>query len=165
LDGKVIGVNSQIISPSRASAGIGFAVSSSTIERVVPQLIATGRFPHPYLGISGFGLSPELVQAFREVGLEIPLEEGILVTGVDPDGPAAAEIRGGDEIQRIGDVDIPLGGDIILSIDGHPVNGILDLTLYLEGETQVGDVVELSVFRDGTTLTSKVVLAERIPEE
>lgn len=166
LDGKVIGVNSQIISPSRASAGIGFAVSSNTIARVVPQLIATGRFPHPYLGISGFGLSPELVQAFREVDLEIPLDEGILVAHVDPDGPAAAAgLRGGDRTEQIGELEIPLGGDVILAINGHPVNSFLDLTLYLEGETQVGDVIELSVFRDGTTLELAVTLAARTAAE
>jgi len=130
LDGKVIGVNSQIISPSRASAGIGFAVSSNTVRRVVPALIATGRFPHPYLGVSGFGLSPELVQAFREVNLDVPLDRGVLVVDVIADGPAAtAGLRGGDRVERIGDLEIPLGGDIILAINGSPVNSFVDLTL------------------------------------
>ncbi len=162
LDGKVIGVNSQIISPSRASAGIGFAVSSNTVRRVVPALIATGRFPHPYLGVSGFGLSPELVQAFREVDLDVPLDRGILVVEVDPDGPAAsAGLHGGDRIERIGELEIPLGGDILLAINGQPVNNFLELTLYLEGETQVGEDVELTVFRNEDTLRITVTLGER----
>lgn len=161
LDGKVIGVNSQIISPSRASAGIGFAVSSNTVRRVVPELIATGRYPHPYLGISGFGLSSELVQAFREVDVDLPLERGIQVLEVAKDGPAASHLRGGDEIARIGGLEIALGGDVILAINDEPVNSFLDLTLYLEGETQVGDSVELTVFRDGMTLRVTLTLAER----
>ena len=163
LEGKVIGVNSQIISPSRASAGIGFSVSSNTVRRIVPELITNGRFPHPYLGITGFGLSPEAIQAFREVDIELPLDRGILVTEVDPEGPAAlAGLRGGDRIEQIANLEIPLGGDIVLAVDGNPVNSFLDLTLYLEGETRAGDVVQLTVFRDGITLELAVTLAERI---
>ena len=62
LDGRVIGVTSQIISPIRAFAGVAFAISSNTVSRVVPALISQGRYPHPYLGISGISLTPALVE-------------------------------------------------------------------------------------------------------
>lgn len=76
LQGRVIRVNAQIISPSGASVRIGFGVSSNTVRRVVPQLIAHGRYPHPILGISGFRLSPPVVQTFREAGEELPYGSG-----------------------------------------------------------------------------------------
>ncbi len=90
------------------------------------------------------------------------LDRGILVVEVDPEGPvASAGLRGGGRIEQIGELEIPLGGDIILAINGSPVNNFVDLTLYLEGKTQVGDAIELTVFREGRTFTVTVSLEER----
>ncbi|HEY74891.1 MAG TPA: PDZ domain-containing protein [Thermoflexia bacterium] len=162
LHGRVIGVNSQIISPSRASAGIGFAVSSNTVRRVVPHLIAEGRYPHPWLGVQLLDLTPERARIFREAGMEIPVDEGVLVIEVVPDSPAdRAGIRGGDRMVRIGRYTIPLGGDIITSINGQPIANLKDLTVYLETETQVGQTIEVGLIRDGREMTVQVTLAER----
>ena len=79
LQGRVIGVNSQIISPSRANAGIGFAVSANTVRRVVPELIARGYYPHPWLGINSIPLSPRAAEAFREAGMDVPVDRGLLI--------------------------------------------------------------------------------------
>jgi len=162
LEGCVIGVNSQIVSPSRANAGIGFAVPVNTVRRVVPQLIARGHYPHPWLGVQLLGLTPERVQAFRQTGMEIPVEEGLLVIEVVPGGAAdRAGIRGGDHIVRLGNVRIPLGGDIITAINGEPVTDFQELTVYLETETQVGDTIEVTIIRDGEEQNVLVTLAER----
>jgi len=162
LKGCVIGVNSQIVSPSRANAGIGFAVPVNTVRRVVPQLIARGHYPHPWLGVQLLGLTPERVQAFRQTGMEIPVEEGLLVIEVVPGGAAdRAGIRGGDHIVRLGNVRIPLGGDIITAINGEPVTDFQELTVYLETETQVGDTIEVTIIRDGEEQNVLVTLAER----
>jgi len=162
LQGRVIGVNAQIISPSGASVGIGFAVSSNTVRRVVPQLIAHGRYPHPFLGISGFGLSPQVVQTFREAGEELPMDRGVLIIEVGKGSPAeAAGLRGGDRTKTIGEVTFQLGGDIILAIDDQPVNNVVELTLYLEANTQVGETVQVTILRGGATMVVPVALGER----
>ncbi len=162
LQGRVIGVNSQIISPSQASAGIGFAVSSNTVRRVVPHLIAEGRYPHPWLGVQVLSLTPEWVQALRQAGMEVPVEKGLLVLSVVPGGPAdQAGIRGGREVVRIGGYRVPVGGDIITAVNGHPVPTLQELNVYLDSQTRVGETVEVTLFRGGKEMRVKVALAER----
>jgi len=162
LRGRVIGVNSQIISPVQGSAGIGFAVSSNSVQRVVPQLIAHGRYPHPWLGVQIFDLTPERAQVFREAGMEVPVEEGMMVVEVVPGSPAAAAgIRRGDQMVQLGNAQIPLGGDIITEVNGIPVANSQKLSVYLESEMQVGDEIEVTLIRGGREMTVKVTLAER----
>ena len=162
LEGRVIGVNSQIISPSRASAGIGFAVPVNTVKRVVPQLIAKGRYAHPWLGVQPLGLTPERAQAFREAGMDVPVDEGLLMIEIVSGGPAdRAGIRGGDRIVQLGNVRLALGGDIITAINGEAVDNLQELTVYLETQTQVGDTVEVTIVRDGVEQNVQVTLAER----
>ena len=162
LRGQLIGVNSQIISPNRASAGIGFAVPANTVRRVVPQLIAHGRYPHPWMGVDYLPLKPEWAHAFRQAGANVPVDEGLLVLQVAPGGPAdRAGIRGGDQVVRLGNVRIPLGGDIIMAINGEPMTGSKKFIVYLETETQVGDIVEATIVRDEEEQTVQVTLTER----
>jgi S1-C subfamily serine protease len=162
LSGRVIGVNSQIVSPSQANAGVGFAVPSNTVRRVVPELIARGRYPHPWLGIEPISLTAERARAFRQAGMEGVVEKGVLVLQAVPGGPAEeAGIRGGSRIVRIGRYRVPLGGDIITAINGEPIADYQDLTVYLETETRVGDIVEVTVIRDGEEQTIEVTLEER----
>ena len=162
LQGRVIGVNSQIISPSQASAGIGFAVSSNTVRRVVPHLIAEGRYPHPWLGVQVLSLTPEWVQALRRAGMEVPVEKGLLVLSVVRGGPAdRAGIRGGSQVVRIGGYRVPVGGDIITAVNGHPVPTLRELNVYLDSQTRVGDTVEVTIYRGGQEMRVTVTLAER----
>jgi S1-C subfamily serine protease len=162
LTGRVIGVNSQIISPSRASAGIGFAVSANTVRRVVPELIARGYYPHPWLGTYMLPLTTTAADAFREAGMDLPVDEGLYVIEVVAGGPAErAGMRGGSRLVRFGQIQIPLDGDVIVSIDGEPVANFQDLTVYLEGQTVVGQTVSVTVFRDGQERTLQVILEER----
>jgi S1-C subfamily serine protease len=163
LRGRVIGVNSQIISPSQASAGIGFAVSSNAVARVVPELIARGRYPHPWLVQASFAEFDEQgAQLLREAGMAVPVEAGVLVTEVSPGSPVAGVgIRGASQIVVIGRYRIPVGGDIIIRVDDQPIAGIKDLTVYLETQTQVGDTVDVTIVRDGEEQVVAVTLAER----
>jgi len=162
LQGRVIGVNSQIISPSNASAGIGFAVSVNTVRQVVPQLIATGHYPHPWLGISILPINTETAKVLRQAGANVPVEEGLLVLNVVAGSPAQqAGIRGGNRVVRIGGSNIPLGGDIITALNGQSIATYRELNVYLETRTRVGDTVEVSIIRDGQPMTISVVLAER----
>lgn len=162
LQGRVIGVNSQIISPSQASAGIGFAVSSNTVRRVVPHLIAEGRYPHPWLGVQVLSLTPEWVQALRQAGMAVPVEKGLLVLSAVRGGPAdRAGIRGGTQTVRIGGYRVPVGGDIITAVNGHPVPTLQELNVYLDAQTRVGETVEVTLFRGGQEMKVNVTLAER----
>jgi S1-C subfamily serine protease len=162
LDGRVIGVNSQIVSPSGSSAGIGFAVPVATVRRVVTQLIAQGRYAHPYLGVQTLDIAPNEAEILRRAGMEVPVDQGLLVVAVVPGGPAEqAGIRGGSEIVRLGNFQLPIGGDIITTINAKPVASLQDLTVYLEGQTEVGDVVTVTIVRDGETLQADVTLIER----
>ncbi len=133
--GRLIGINTQIASPSGASAGVGFAVPVDTVNRVVPQLVAHGRVERPQLGISAGN-----AQALRRAGVE-----GILVMSVAEGSPAArAGLRG---TYRAEDGSLVLG-DIVQAIDGQPIGSIDDLHAALE-QHRPGDVVKLRVLRDG----------------
>ena len=162
LSGQVIGVNSQIISPSGASSGIGFAVSASTVRRVVPQLISNGKYSHPWLGVQLLSLTTANVNALKEAGVVVPVDSGVLVLEAVAGGPAdKAGIRGGSREVRIGNYQVPVDGDIIVAINGQALASSQDLTVYLETETTVGDTVELSIVRNGEQQVVQVVLGEQ----
>jgi S1-C subfamily serine protease len=161
LEGRVIGVNSQIISTSGSSAGIGFAVSANTVWRVVPELIARGHYPHPWLGVEMASLTPSTADVLREAGMDDVTDTGLLVLEVVRGGPAdKAGIRGGSRVARIGPYRVPVDGDIIIGIDGQPAEDYQALTVYLETETAIGDTVELTVLRDGKELVVPLTLEE-----
>lgn len=162
LKGRVIGVNSQIVSPSQANAGVGFAVPANTVRRVVPELIARGRYPHPWLGIEPISMTAERARAFERAGMDVPVDKGVLVLEVARRGPAdEAGIRGGDRVVQLGRYRIPLGGDIITAVNGQPIDDYQDLTVYLETETRVGDTVDVTFIRDGEEQNVQVTLGER----
>ncbi len=162
LKGRVIGVNSQIISPSQASAGVGFAVSANTVQRVVPELISRGYYPHPWLGAQMLPLTPTLAKVFREAEMNVPVDAGLLVLEAVTGTPAeSAGIRGGGRLVQIGRYRVPLDGDIIVAINDEPVGDFEELTVYLETRTRVGDMVDVTVIRDGQEQSIPVMLGER----
>jgi S1-C subfamily serine protease len=160
--GKVIGVNSYYrpSSPVGGSIGIGFAVPVDQASLVIPELIAHGRYRHPWLGISGYEIGPELVSA-----LKLVTTHGALVTSTVEDGPSdRAGVKGGDrtvEVPGFAEA-IPIGGDIIVAIDDVEVHGMDDIITYLQA-TRVGEQVVLTVIRDGDKVTIPVELGERPP--
>ena len=165
LSGEVIGVNSQIISESGSNAGIGFAVSSNTVRRVVPELISRGSYPHPWLGVNIVSITADVKGALEELGMSIPVDEGVLVTEIVRGSPAAvAGIRGGDRVVQVDGGEIALGGDIITAVNGVPVGSGQDLTTYLDTKTRVGETVEVTVVRSGREVRLAVTLEER-PED
>jgi len=163
LQGRVIGVNSQIISPSGASSGIGFAVSANMVWQVVPQLIAHGYYAHPWLGADMMTLTPSVAEILRGAGAEVPVDQGLLVLETQTGGPAnEAGIQGANRWVRIGRrIQLPVGGDIITAIDGQPTADLKTLMVYLEMETAIGDTVELTIVRGEEELVVPVTLAEQ----
>lgn len=160
-EGQLIGVPTAIESPVRANAGIGFAVPSAIVQRVVPALISEGRYEHPWLGISGTTLTVPLAEA-----MDLDTDErGVLVLDTIEGGPAAqAGLVGSEEEVEIEAQMVRVGGDVIVGIDGQPVTDFEDLVTYLARNTAVGTTINLSVLRDGQPTDLSVNLAAR-PEE
>ena len=162
--GEVIGINTAIFSTTGASAGIGFAIPSNTIKKVVPSLIATGSYQHPYIGIVGRDITPEIADA-----LGLKEARGFLVTDVTPASPAQkAGIQGGNggnSLTTIGGREMRIGGDVILKIDDRTVRKIDDILTYLEREKKVGDTVQFTVLRNGVTENIKLTLGPRPSEQ
>jgi S1-C subfamily serine protease len=158
--GEVIGINTAIFSPTGGSVGIGFAIPVSTAKRLLPELIAKGRVSHPYLGIRGANVTPELSQL-----LNLPVQQGVLVILVEPRSPAAqAGVRGGNRRVRVGNRILMIGGDLIVGIDGQKVENNDRLVAYLDDHKRVGQTVELEILRQDQRLKLSATLGEQ-PEE
>ena len=157
IQGEVVGTNSAIFSTTGGFAGVGFSVPSNTIAKIAPILIESGSFEHPWLGVSGIDMTPEIAEA---IGLGDP--RGFLVIDTAPDGPAAmAGIQGGDTPAQLGGREIPLGGDVIFAIDDRDVRKIDDVLGYLQQAKEVGETVTLTVWRDGQIMNIDVTLGAR----
>jgi S1-C subfamily serine protease len=161
-EGKVIGVTAAIQSSVDSSAGIGFAIPSVIVEKVVPALIEQGHYDHPWIGISGLELGPELRDAMK---LD-PDQQGILVEDVTSDSPAdVAGLRGSARQVDIDGQAARVGGDVITAIDGQPLKDFEDLVAYLARKTEVGQTVTLTVLRDNKETTIELTLSARPKEE
>jgi S1-C subfamily serine protease len=154
--GRVIGVTTLIFSSSGTNAGVGFAVPVNTVKRVVPSLIATGRYADPWLGIQGGSITSLLAE-----DLDLPVDQGVLVQTVVPGGPAdEAGLRGGDRQVSFEGAPLATGGDIIMAIDDTAVQDMDDLIVYL-ADMSVGQRVTLTVLRDGRQQRIELRLGER----
>jgi S1-C subfamily serine protease len=162
LKGEVIGINSQIISPSGSSAGIGFAVSAATVKRVVPQLISSGKYRHPAFGIAAVDFTAEWKDFFSKTGFPMPIDRGILVVQVMKDSPAdKMNLLGGRKIVQVGGYRLPMGGDIIIAVDNNPVATLQELVVYIEINKKVGDTIEITYFRGNQKMSARTVLTEQ----
>jgi S1-C subfamily serine protease len=157
LRGEVVGVNTAIQSLTGEFSGVGLAIPSNTVKKIVPVLIDDGTYEHPWLGVSGTDIVPEIAEA-----LELEEARGFLVIDVVADSPADKYgIRGGSKQVTLDSRQIRLGGDVIVAIDDNPVRKIDDILVYMQREKSVGDEVTLSIIRDGEPMEITVVLSER----
>jgi len=165
--GQVVGVNSALFNPTGAnfSIGVGFAIPVDAVKRIVPQLITKGRASHPWLGISGFPITPDLAQRLKQSGVDLGVQRGVLLVEVIPNQAAArAGLRGGSRQVQLGNRALPIGGDVITAIDDTPIKDLESLITYLEARTQVGQTVTVTLRRDGREQRVQVTLGER-PQE
>lgn len=157
--GEIIGINTAILSPANSgNIGIGFAIPVDTVRRITSDLITLGRVPRPYLGTSTLALGefPGLADA-----LSIDSQDGLLVTQIIPGSPASKSgLRAGTRSVLIGNYEIPVGGDVILSINGTRVTSQQELTISLERH-KPGDRVTLQVLRSNRPTDIPVTLEER----
>jgi len=157
LKGEVIGVNAQIASGGgQANAGVGFAIPANVVGRVAPALIERGSFEWPWLGIQGGDVNLRVMEAN---GLDS--QQGGYVHYVDPDGPAAeAGLEGSSETREVDGFDMPVGGDVVVAVDGQSIADFSDLLAQVAAR-DVGDEIELTVLRDGRRRRIAVVLVPR----
>jgi len=158
-EGKVIGVDSAILSQSGGNEGIGFAIPINVVKRVVPELIQNGYYRHPLLGVTTIPLSQLGPAARQELGLAAN-QNGLLVVNAT-DGAQQAGIQAGSGQITLGSQRIPTGGDVIVAVDGHAVSTGGDLRALIENNKHPGDTVTVTVLRNGQRLDLAVTLGER----
>ncbi len=164
LRGEVIGVNQAIRTESfsivgeSVNSGVGFAIPVNTVQQVVTSIIEYGSYRYPYLGIAM--MSEELwnLKIIEALGLP-PNAAGVYITEVTPGGPAEqAGLRGGNRRTTVG---VDAGGDLIIALDGHPIRRNGDLLSYLINNTQVDQVVTLTILRDGEEIDISLTIGAR----
>jgi len=160
-DGRVVGVNTMILSRDQVSAGVGFAIPGRIVEQVVPVLIEEGSYTYAWLGIVGQDLERETALA-----MDLPADQrGALVVEVVDESPAEdAGLEGSDRRISQNGVELQVGGDIIVAIEGQPVRTMDDLIVYLVEETQPGDRVTVDILRGAREMAVEVTLGRR-PED
>ena len=155
--GEVVGMNTAIVADSQ---GVGFAVPSNTILRELPYLIETGKYDmHPWLGLRGMDLNYYIAKA---AGLNITY--GWLIQEVIPGGPSdKAGLRGGNRTTMVSGVEVKIGGDVLIAIEGYPVRNNDDIARILEEYTYPGKTVNVTIVRNNQLMTIPVTLGKRPP--
>jgi serine protease Do len=189
MQGEVVGVNAQInttnVGPSGpANSGVAFAIPSAIVQKVVPSLISGGKYDWAYLGVTGSGIDLDLQKANN-----LPSTRGAYIQSVVANGPSAGLLKGATNVAstdtavvpQSGQQDgnglqiipipnpstqvqqdvTPVGGDVVIAVDGRPVNTFEDMLTYIALETVPGQTVELTVLRDGTETKVPVKLGQR----
>ena len=154
VKGQVIGMNTAIFSRTGAYSGIGFAIPSNTIAKEVPFLVKNGTYVHPWLGISGGKLSPDMAKA---AGLPTNYK-GVVVGSVMAGSPAEKSGLLGVTQDANGLTHL---GDIITAVDGHPTKQIDDIINYIDTQKNVGDTIKLTIDRDGKIMDLTATLQAR----
>lgn len=157
MRGEVIGVNTAITTSTGQFAGVGFAIPSQTVAKIVPALIADGGYDHPWIGVSGTDISPALADA-----LNLTDTRGFRIIAVVDDSPAskAGLIGSNHTIQHDGQ-NYTVGGDIIIVVDDIEVREISDILLHLQRSKAVGDEMRIQLLRDGEVVETVLVLEKR----
>ena len=161
MKGEVVGINTAIQSATGEFTGVGFAVPSNTVKKVIPVLIRDGIFHHPWMGISGSDVDPELAKVRG-----LTSSKGFLVATVIEGSPAEeAGLLGVTDTKEIDGREYPLDGDIIIKIDDVVVRKISDILIHLQREKSVGDEMIMTINRDGAIIEATLVLGERPQNE
>jgi len=155
--GRVIGMNTAIFSPTGTSAGVGFAVPVDTLKRLLPDLLALGRYRHPWLGVQ----YAYEVKAGLANTLGLPTTQGLLLVQLYEASPLEqAGVRGAQRETVIGNQRVYVDGDILTAIDGNRIETLDGMETFLENNYTVGDQVMVSLLRDGQLLELTIELVE-----
>ena len=157
MRGNIVGINTAIQSTTGEFTGVGFAIPSQTVAKIVPTLISEGEYKHPWIGISGRDIDPDTANV---LGLKDAI--GFQIITVVENSPAAdAGLIGSDKTIVVEGREYPTGGDIIVGVDGMDVRKIDDILVHLQRAKTVGDEMNLEILRDGRTTNVTIILQER----
>ena len=157
MRGEVVGINTAIQSTTGEFTGVGFAIPSQTVVKIIPTLIEKGEYKHPWMGISGRDIDPDLAKV---LGLKDAV--GFLIITVVENSPASkAGLIGSEKTIQVEGINYPMGGDIILSVDEIEVRKIADILIHLQRAKSVGDEMVLEILRDNRTTDITIILQER----
>ena len=157
MRGEVVGINTAIQSTTGEFTGVGFAIPSQTVVKIIPTLIEKGEYKHPWMGISGRDIDPDLAKV---LGLKDAV--GFLIITVVENSPASkAGLIGSEKTIQVEGIDYLIGGDIILSVDEIDVRKIADIMIHLQRAKSVGDEMVLEILRDNRTTDITIILQER----
>jgi S1-C subfamily serine protease len=155
--GEVIGVNTLGLMPNGGQTGLNFAIPINNARRILPDLLNSGSYAHPFVGIGSAEITPQIAST-----LSLPVQEGLLVQTVEPtSGAARAGLRGGSQPREVGSRQVAAGGDIIVTIDNQRVRRPEDFIAYLELNKKAGETVTLTIIRDGQQRDVQVTLGAR----
>lgn len=154
---EVVGINTAIQSETGDFAGVGFAIPSRTVQKIIPTLIEKKEYHHPWVGISGRDIDPDLADI-----LKIEDARGFLIINILKDSPAEkAGLRGTTNSTEVDGVKYQIGGDVILSVDDITVRKIDDILIHLQRDKTIGDEMVLKILRDGRVTSLVLTLEER----
>ena len=157
MRGDIVGINTAIQSTTGEFTGVGFAIPSQTVAKIVPTLISQGEYKHPWIGISGRDIDPDMAKV---LGLNDAL--GFLIITVVENSPASdAGLIGSNKTVKVDGREYSIGGDVIMAVDGMDVRKIDDILIHLQRVKTVGDEMNLEILRDGRTTNVTIVLQER----
>jgi S1-C subfamily serine protease len=156
INGEVIGVTTAGV-PKEVGEGIGFAIPSNIVSRVVPVLIEEGEYKHNLIGISGIQVNLVIAEV-----MNINTTRGVLVLLVEEGSPAEeAGLLGGTQIITIHGQPFNIGGDVITHIDDTEIIHFIDIVSYIEENKRPGDVIEIDILRHGKRMILPLTLRER----
>lgn len=156
-EGKVVGVNTAIETQSGGFQGVGFAIPANTVKRVVPELIEEGEYEHPWIGVRGRDVNPDIAEK-----MNLENSSGFLVLDVVNGSPADnAGLQSSTRTVEIDGNEMLVGGDVIVGMNGERMRGIEDILEFLALETDVGDQVTMEVIRDGERVRTNLTLQSR----
>jgi S1-C subfamily serine protease len=157
IQGQVVGMNTAILSITGGFGGLGFAIPSNALTKVVTNLIQKGYYLHPYLGLSGATLTSDIASNVTGIPRSTSFK-GIYVNSITKDGPADKAGIHGSTTDQYGKKNV---GDIITAVDGHPIIRMDDLISYIDQHKSVGSNMTLTVYRNGQTADLKTTLTAR----
>jgi len=155
--GQVVGITTAIVSDSQ---GVGFAIPASAILREIESLVTKGTYnQHPWLGASGTDMTYELAQT-----MNVNVTYGWLIAQVASGGPAdEASLQGGTRQATVAGQTVTIGGDIIIAFSGTRITGTDELSTFLEERTLPGQTIDVTINRDGQTMTLQLTVGTRPP--
>ena len=155
--GEVVGINTAIQTQTGEFSGVGFAIPSNTMKRIVPYLIQDGHYKHPWLGVSGITIDPD----FAEI-TGISRHDGFLIEKIVPDSPAfKAGLHVSNQTKTVDGIKYNFGGDIITGVDNVPVKKLEDLLNYLQDNKSAGDNMIIKIVRNDKPMQVTLLLQER----